>query len=80
MLRWYTYLKAQKGFEGFDKDHQLTPVLEKLLGEADPDFASKSDIKWNFTKFLVDRSGNVVARFEPMAPMACVEKAIEELL
>jgi glutathione peroxidase len=76
----YTYLKAQKGFEGFDKDHQLTPILEKLLGEADPDFASKADIKWNFTKFIVDRDGKVVARFEPMAPMACVEKTIEELL
>ena len=76
----YTYLKAQKGFEGFDKDHQLTPILEKLLGEADPDFASKADIKWNFTKFIVDRDGKVVARFEPMAPIACVEKTIEELL
>ena len=61
----YTWLKAQKGFAGFDKDHKLTPILDKLLGEADPDYATKSDIKWNFTKFLIDRNGNVVARFEP---------------
>ena len=76
----YTFLKAEKGFEGFDPNHTLTPILEKLLGEADPDFASKADIKWNFTKFLVDREGNVVARIEPMTDMDCVAKAIEALL
>ena len=76
----YTFLKAEKGFEGFDSNHTLTPILEKMLGEADPDFASKADIKWNFTKFLVDREGNVVARFEPMTDMDCVAKAIEALL
>ncbi len=76
----YTYLKAQKGFAGFDKSHKLTPILESKLGEADPDYASKPDIKWNFTKFLVDRSGNVVARFEPMTDMAAVSEAIEALL
>ena len=76
----YTWLKAQKGFAGFDKDHKLTPILDKLLGEADPDYASKSDIKWNFTKFLIDRNGNVVARFEPTTDMAVVANAIEALL
>ena len=76
----YTYLKAQKGFQGFDPNHRLTPILEQRLGEADPDYASKPDIKWNFTKFLVDRHGNVVARFEPMTDMAIVAEAIEALL
>ena len=76
----YTYLKAQKGFGGFDKDHQLTPILDKVLSEADPDYASKADIKWNFTKFLIDRDGNVVARFEPTTDMAVVASAIEALL
>ena len=33
-------------------------------------------IKWNFTKFLVDREGNLVERFEPTADMADVEKSI----
>lgn len=76
----YTFLKAQKGFAGFDPNHKLTPILEKMLGEADPDYASKSDIKWNFTKFLIDRQGNVVERFEPMTDMSEVAKAIEALL
>lgn len=73
-------LKAAKGFGGFDKNHQLTEILEKMLSEADPDYAKKSDIKWNFTKFLVNKSGNVVARFEPTHDMADVEKQIEAIL
>ena len=38
------------------------------------------DIKWNFTKFVVNRDGEVVARFEPTADMAEVEACIKELL
>lgn len=76
----YTWLKAQKGFAGFDPNHKLTPILEKMLGETDPNYASKPDIKWNFTKFLIDRQGNVVERFEPMTDMSEVIKAIEALL
>lgn len=76
----YAYLKSQKGFVGFDPNHHLTPILEQRLSEADPDYASKPDIKWNFTKFLIDRNGNVVERFEPMTEMAIVSEAIEALL
>ena len=76
----YTYLKSQRGFTGFDPNHRLTPILEQRLSEVDPDYAAKPDIKWNFTKFLVDRNGNVVERFEPMTEMAIVSKAIEALL
>ena len=54
--------------------------LDEILSAADPDYAQKPDIKWNFTKFLIDRNGKVVARFEPTADMKKVEKAIEKLL
>ncbi|MBR1438710.1 MAG: glutathione peroxidase [Synergistaceae bacterium] len=79
-LPLYTFLKSRKGFEGFDKGHKLTPILEDMLGKADPDFAKKPDIKWNFTKFIVDRNGDVVKRFEPTADMADVEKFTASLL
>ena len=46
----------------------------------DKDYKKNSDIKWNFTKFVVDRSGNVVARFEPTIKMEEVEKCILSLL
>jgi len=78
-LPLYTYLKSQKGFEGF-QEHQYKALLEKMFAEADPDWASKPDIKWNFTKFIIDREGNVVARFEPTADVADVEACIESLL
>ena len=51
-----------------------------MLSKNDPDFAEKSDIKWNFTKFLVDKSGNVVARFEPTTSVKVIEQEIKKLL
>ena len=51
-----------------------------MLAKSDKDYASKPDIKWNFTKFIVDRSGNVVARFEPTADMKDVRKCVESLI
>ena len=79
-LPLYTFLKSQKGFAGFDKSNKLTPILEDMLGKADPDYAKKPDIKWNFTKFIIDRSGNVAARFEPTADMKDVEACAVSLL
>ena len=76
----YTYLKSQKGFAGFDPEHPLTPMLESSLERTDPDYKENSDIKWNFTKFLIDRQGKVVERFEPTTDMLLVEDRIVSLL
>ena len=79
-LPLYKWLKSEQGFKGFDKGHRLSEILDTKLREADADYDKKSDIKWNFTKFLINRQGEVVARFEPTADMAKVEEAIEKLL
>ena len=76
----YTYLKEQKTFEGFDEDHELTPIIRDVVSNIDPDYENNSDIKWNFTKFLVDRKGVVVERFEPTKDLKVVEEKIKELL
>ena len=76
----YQLLQQQKVFAGWDESHPLTPVLEKLLSEADPDYKQKADIKWNFTKFLINKKGMVVARFEPTESIENISKQIEELL
>lgn len=76
----FKYLKSVKGFEGFDKNEERAEFLNQHLLNIDPNYASNSDIKWNFTKFLVDKSGNVVRRFEPIDSTAKIEAAIEELL
>ena len=39
-------------------------------------FGDKAYIKWNFTKFLVDREGKVLARFEPTTDMQVVREAV----
>ena len=74
----YTFLKSKKGFEGFTGER--AERMDAMLKKKDKDYAQKSDIKWNFTKFLVDKNGKVVARFEPTADMEEVEKAIKALL
>ncbi|MCR5647237.1 MAG: redoxin domain-containing protein [Acholeplasmatales bacterium] len=42
--------------------------------------AKGNEIRWNFTKFLVDREGNVVARFEPVDKMEKIRNCIAELV
>jgi glutathione peroxidase len=76
----YTYLKSEKTFEGFDEDHELAAIIADVVSKIDSDYENNSDIKWNFTKFLVDREGNVVERFEPTKDLKCVKKEIKELL
>ncbi len=76
----YSFLKEQKGFSGFDEENSLTPILESRLARIHPDYKETSDIKWNFTKFLIDREGNVVERFEPTEDMEVVAEKIKELL
>ena len=63
-----------------EADNKLTPILEKMFDENAPGWRETSDIKWNFTKFLVNRDGDVVARFEPTCSMDKVEQAVEALL
>lgn len=69
----YTYLKSQKGFGGFDLNDQTGSMLDKMFSKNDPDYAKNSNIKWNFTKFLVSRDGKVLKRYEPSDKMANVE-------
>lgn len=76
----FQYLVKEKSFKGFDKEHPLTVLLESMLERTNPDFRNQPDIKWNFTKFLIDRNGKVVQRFEPTAAILEIETKIKELL
>lgn len=78
-LPLYAFLKSKKGFCGFGEG-KMADILRSILPVIDPDYENNSEIKWNFTKFVVDRSGNVAARFEPTTEVAEVEKFILELL
>ncbi len=78
-LPLYAYLKSQKGFEGFS-EHPYKEQLEKMFAAMNPHWRSDPDIKWNFTKFIIDRAGNVAARFEPTADMSEVDACVKALL
>lgn len=78
-LPLFTYLKSQKGFEGFGKGPKAL-AMSVMLAKIDKDYKNNPDIKWNFTKFVVDHEGNVVARFEPTADMRKVEECVKALL
>ncbi len=78
-LPLYTYLKSQKGFEGFGKGPKAL-MMSGLLKTIDKDYKNNPNIKWNSTKFVVDREGNVVARFEPTADMKNLEECVKSLL
>ena len=76
----YDYLKKEKGFEGFNPEHPLAAIVESQLERIDADYKNKPDIKWNFTKFLINRQGEVVARFEPTEEIQVIEEKVKALL
>ena len=76
----YQWLKSKAPFGGFDTTDRIGAYLDQMFRAQDSLYTQNPDIKWNFTKFLIDRQGNVVRRFEPTDKMADVEKAIAELL
>lgn len=78
-LPLYTWLKSEKPCLG-GYDEKLAAVMEKLYNEANPEPRKKDDIQWNFTKFLINRDGQVIARFEPVVDMKEVEKQVEAAL
>lgn len=59
----YTYLKSQQPNEEINglKNRMAMKAIEKISTTCQ----KNGDIKWNFTKFLVDRDGNVVKRYDP---------------
>jgi len=75
----FKWLYSEKPFTGFG-DSDTGKFMDRMLSKNDPDYASNPDIKWNFTKFLIDRKGRVVARFEPVVTPQELESEIEALL
>lgn len=75
----YTFLKSKQKFKGFGNGENAK-FMDEMLKKQDPDYASKPDVKWNFTKFLIDPQGNVVARFEPTASMNFVSTVVSSKL
>lgn len=75
----FAYLATEKPFQGFGKGLK-NAALNKFADMNNKKFGDKAYIKWNFTKFLVDREGHVVSRFEPTMDMEKVREAVQAAL
>ena len=74
----YAYLKNAIADDIIDgvKNKMAMKAIEKISKTV----KNKNDIKWNFTKFLVDRDGNVVGRYSPTYKPEDMEDKIKELI
>ena len=75
----YHWLTENTKFEGFGKGPQAL-LMAGVVKKMDSDYKNNGNIKWNFTKFLIDREGNIISRFEPTESMENVKKAVEAAL
>ena len=75
----FAFLAAEKPFAGFGKGLK-NAALNKFADMNNKAFGDKAYIKWNFTKFLIDREGKVIARFEPTVDMKEVKEAVAAAL
>ena len=75
----YKWLTENTKFEGFGPS-PMGLMMSQILKKIDKDYKSTGSVKWNFTKFLVDKNGNIVERFEPTAAMKKVAAKAAEIL
>ena len=58
----------------------MTLILKGVVKKMDKDYKNNGAVKWNFTKFLIGRDGEIAARFEPTASLKDVKAKVEEVL
>ena len=75
----FAFMAKEKPFEGFGKGLKNV-ALNRFADMNNKKFGDKAYIKWNFTKFLINREGQVIARFEPTVDMKTVREAVEGIL
>lgn len=79
-LPLFNFLIEEKPFEGFNLENMQQKLLYSVISEKYPESLVDNSIKWNFTKFVIDRSGNIINRFEPFVEPMDMEEDIIKLL
>ncbi len=75
LFKWITQNTKFEGFDGAMK-LMLAPVVKKM----DKDYKNNGNIKWNFTKILIDKNGNIAARYEPTADIEKIRAKVKEII
>lgn len=76
----FDFLVKKKKFLGLDPTNPLSGVINSIHIKEGPGWEKDPSIKWNFTKFLIDREGKVVKRFECTSKESEIDKAIERII
>lgn len=74
----YKWLTANTKFAGFNGPMGL--ILKTIVKKMDKDYKNNGNIKWNFTKILIDKNGNIDSRYEPTADIGKIMARAKELL
>lgn len=74
----YQWIISNTMFAGFEGPMGL--ILRPIVKKMDKDYKNNGKIKWNFTKILVNRNGEIVERFEPTADIAKIRAKLQEVL
>lgn len=76
----FQYLTERAPFKGFDPENEREQWMKDFLLEKYPEIYEGNGVKWNFCKFLIDRHGEVIGRFEPTTEPAAIGQVMESLL
>ncbi len=76
----YQYLTKTAPFKGLDLSVEGARVIEGALKQNYPEILKTNDIKWNFTKFLIGKNGDVLNRFESYVTPAELQKELDKVL
>ncbi len=74
----YKWLTANTKFEGFNGPMGL--ILKPVVKKMDKDYKNNGNIKWNFTKILINKNGEIDSRYEPTADIGKITARAKELL
>lgn len=75
----YKWLSENSQFEGFGMS-PMGVAMSGIAKKMDKDYKKNGDVKWNFTKFLISRDGEIIARFEPTVAMKTVMEKVKAAL
>lgn len=75
----FKWLVQSSKFEGFPAGRGRL-ALKMTVWKNDKNYKNNNNIKWNFTKFLINKDGDLVARYEPSEKFDVIRDKISELL